>query len=600
MYHPSSRDFSSSPFNSPPSSPNLFPDSSPASSPGIDPLALNTDDCDSSFKLPLPAAHSPPLHPFSGSAKQVKKFHMHEQKVKRSLSPSLPDSPTNTSLSSKKKLRYTDKDEYEEDRSYGEFLEPKYGSQSDFDPDIFSSRSNTRRRRDPQEEFHEVVGKALEDCCLHIGFERQGLTYIPEAAISDLAKIVVLDPHSEREFVNLDTYARANNDVRCSPTSPMSHHRQRSQLQQRLEMGRTPSTRVISGVPREQMTLLLADNRLSRLPPQFFHLNRLTVLSLRTVEQLDVSSPQISLLTSLKELNVASNKLKYLPSEMMDMCLSKLSVQPNPFIPLPPAEATLQRAISRSRSRTQSKSGLSTTPPIKVISPVKTIDQGVPSLVELCLRMSTTVTTNNAPTRSFSSNSPLFSTHSPLKTTPDADLASQREVDLVYDLPPNITLPPLIKSRFHYAKPGIINNYSTDGLPVSDSDDITGVGFCPSPHHKQEGEELNRTLFYQHVEERFTWENVIAGVGSLGEIPVRWRGCRRGCLDFLDQEKPKNTSSFPSSSGVDSSTPTTGSDFASITSAHNGVPNTDIDLEEIVKPMNLTQTCFTEEDFGDE
>ena len=36
-----------------------------------------------------------------------------------------------------------------------------------------------------------------------------------------------------------------------------------------------------------------------------------------------------------------------------------------------------------------------------------------------------------------------------------------------------------------------------------------------------------------HVEQRLTWERRIAGLDVGGAVPVRWRGCQRGCLDFL-------------------------------------------------------------------
>lgn len=36
-----------------------------------------------------------------------------------------------------------------------------------------------------------------------------------------------------------------------------------------------------------------------------------------------------------------------------------------------------------------------------------------------------------------------------------------------------------------------------------------------------------------HVEQRLTWERKIAGLNVGGAVPVRWRGCQRGCLDFL-------------------------------------------------------------------
>lgn len=57
---------------------------------------------------------------------------------------------------------------------------------------------------------------------------------------------------------------------------------------------------------------------------------------------------------------------------------------------------------------------------------------------------------------------------------------------------------------------------------------ITGIGTCPNPGHGQE-----KKVFVLHVEQRFTWERRIAGLDVGGAVPVRWRGCQRGCLDFL-------------------------------------------------------------------
>ena len=52
-------------------------------------------------------------------------------------------------------------------------------------------------------------------------------------------------------------------------------------------------------------------------------------------------------------------------------------------------------------------------------------------------------------------------------------------------------------------------------------------------------------MFVRPAEERFTWEDVIAGVRVAGEggggVPVRWRGCSRGCLAFLDPPQRERT-----------------------------------------------------------
>ena len=57
---------------------------------------------------------------------------------------------------------------------------------------------------------------------------------------------------------------------------------------------------------------------------------------------------------------------------------------------------------------------------------------------------------------------------------------------------------------------------------------ITGIGKCPNPEHGR-----NKKVFVLHVEQRLTWERRIAGQDVGSAVPVRWRGCQRGCLDFL-------------------------------------------------------------------
>jgi hypothetical protein len=44
----------------------------------------------------------------------------------------------------------------------------------------------------------------------------------------------------------------------------------------------------------------------------------------------------------------------------------------------------------------------------------------------------------------------------------------------------------------------------------------------------------------QHAEERITWEHRVAGVNVGGAVPLRWRGCQWGCLNFLGGETESN------------------------------------------------------------
>jgi hypothetical protein len=55
---------------------------------------------------------------------------------------------------------------------------------------------------------------------------------------------------------------------------------------------------------------------------------------------------------------------------------------------------------------------------------------------------------------------------------------------------------------------------------------------CISPVHAPEDE----VVFVQHMEERFEWRQTICGLDvGVERVPVRWRGCSRGCLDWLKE-----------------------------------------------------------------
>ncbi|KIK65538.1 hypothetical protein GYMLUDRAFT_358547 [Collybiopsis luxurians FD-317 M1] len=534
----------SSPSTSPPSSPSTFPDSSPASSPRSYP----SDDFE--YK-PL---ESLAQHPFAGSAKQTKNPRIYEQKQKkRSPSPSSP-------LIESKKVRYSDDQLPSPVEFKGQYFDSH--TRNNFDPGDISRTRYLRDAKSPEQLFRDVTDMAVTESSRHICFEQENLTFIPEDAICDLQNIVILDERSERVFATQETLARSS-----ASNALAAQHRRRSQSL-RMDLTRTSSTRILSGVPREQMQLLLADNALIRLPPQLFRLEHLAVLSLRS-NMLTYLPPEISLLTSLKELNVSNNRLSFLPSEMMGMKLSSLSVQPNPFITPPSNAETAKFRRTLSRHRTQSKAGLFQERP-RLASPVKTIfENGIPSLFEVCLRTLFSVSTSTSFGR------------------------SRFEVEFPYDLPADAAarLPPLVLRRLHFACPGTVKGYSADAHPPPDSDSVTGVGFCPSPHHRMQ--DSRGPLFFQHVEERLTWESTIAGVENLGEIPVQWRGCQKGCLSFLDtKDSPTTTHTDPSSMSLPDVP------VSSVTQAN---PAEILNLADVVKPVAIESAGFTDaEDFDDE
>jgi len=61
-------------------------------------------------------------------------------------------------------------------------------------------------------------------------------------------------------------------------------------------------------------------------------------------------------------------------------------------------------------------------------------------------------------------------------------------------------------------------------------DDIS-VGICGNPDHQAAGR-----LFVRPAEQRLSWERSIVGQNAGGTVPVLWRGCGHGCLDFLKPE----------------------------------------------------------------
>ncbi|KAJ3788843.1 hypothetical protein GGU10DRAFT_432127 [Lentinula aff. detonsa] len=674
----------SSPSHSPSSSPSPsssfpfpFPDSSPASSPirelDFDDEEFDFNDSfesnsnfhtdsnsnfnsnfDTNLNTPFPfpsstsTSNSPTAHPFSGTTKQVRRFRMHERKTGTEVEVGTGTEVgmgTKDQVKGKEKEREKVRGKVRGKRSNSPLWENRNTNKKiryEEDPnDVTLTPARHTPEHTPEELFQDVVEKAYGECSLHINFESQRLRYIPETAICDLNKIVVLDQYSERSFVrptlqsqsqsqSLSQFQKQNSSLGLGGRSSLGGGRITSVGRRITSLGSsTPSTRTLPGVPRDQITLSLADNLLSHLPPQLFYIDRLMVLSLRS-NNLTFLPPEISLLTSLKELNVGTNKLRFLPSEMMGMCLSKLVVYPNPFITMPPipiptpthSSSSLSSPTSPSlppslsnpteaprrilpKTKTPSKS-LNGMWKVKAISPVKLVSDysnsnsnsnGVPSLVELCLRGSTTTTTTTTTISSSSSFS-----HSHPKT------------ELRYDLPPESTtpLPPSIKHRLHYAFPGVIKGYSTDTWYTTDrgdrdrdadadedagedvdvgEDEMTGVGFCPSPIH-QRTTSTPSSLFYQHVEERFTWESVIGGVENMGEVPVRWRGCGKGCLAFLDEGDGGG------GGGVDGDVDVDGGVDVDVNVNVN--VDVDFDMGEVVKPIDLTRVGFTEDDFDDD
>ncbi|KAI0628210.1 hypothetical protein C8Q77DRAFT_1162376 [Trametes polyzona] len=342
-----------------------------------------------------------------------------------------------------------------------------------------------------------------------------------------------------------------------------------------------------STLQRREINMYLANNTISRLPAELFRLHSLTILSLRS-NALTSIPPQISQLTLLRSLNVAQNKLRWLPAELLNMRISELVISGNPWIPPPASEAEFAQPSRRLTD------DVSTRRRRKPVSET-TVHFTVSPLTEICFRAllapyspnPPTPYTPNVPVDAPPITDPPSSPRPPKQNSPPAsstDHATDTPVsppsraltvlEAMYALPitEDVGLGPSVLATLrscvpaavakpptadHLAGPSKVRRddgqrdvhsslpHSSDRAttslvsPDAADEDEPGLSICLSPRHHGE---LRVPVFVRPAEERFTWEEVVAGVRVGGEgfggsgVPVRWRGCSRGCLAFLDPE----------------------------------------------------------------
>ncbi|KAG9014364.1 hypothetical protein FRB94_012770 [Tulasnella sp. JGI-2019a] len=410
----------------------------------------------------------------------------------------------------------------------------------------FSGPSSPSPRRTLSKRSQEarIWEDALENAVMgpdasgEIDLQNQNLTYIPPF-ITDLDKLVILPIPSESI---LQERKRTFGRVRSAPMYRISSKRTlaRSPTISKMLGPNLSHSRTASMDEDEKVTevhLLLGSNTISKLPSEIFRIRGLTVLSLRN-NRLTRLPAAISELVNLEELNLSNNRLEYLPSETLLIGLKKLFLNANPFVTPPIAETGI--------------------PGSRILGPLNRLREGVVSLREITLR----VLFSRPTAISGSQTKALHETV--LQTIYELPIpANTLSADLLAKINPSLpsfsrshpaSLPPSRVSSLQLARPStssrqpLLPSAMSETLDLSTADDDPRLNdayydakFNKCPNTTGIGEGFRRCgelIFFDHAEERMEWvsslaEDVVSDLKG-GLVPILWRGCSAGCLDFLN------------------------------------------------------------------
>jgi hypothetical protein len=272
---------------------------------------------------------------------------------------------------------------------------------------------------------------------------------------------------------------------------------------------------------------------------------------------LDYLPPEVAQLQALKDLDVVNNNLRFLPAEMTTMTLTNLNVHTNPWHPDPSHTSAPRDATGTVDSATR-------------------VHFLVPPLRELVLRYLLTPAANEhrllAPSPPTSPTTMMATARArqPTMLEDRFQLPLQEgtltpaDAELIARLAPAAVSAPRRHafSRATTSGPGAgLFPQISSALPSKSERECSLAGpaatreqqeqkscsgRCPSPRHtyatqpaivSQPWPKLGPP-FVMPAEERYMWVAELAGVRvgeSTGGVPILWRGCGRGCLDFLDR-----------------------------------------------------------------
>ncbi|KAI0284827.1 hypothetical protein BC826DRAFT_1054029 [Russula brevipes] len=496
-----------SPSSSPGGSPSAssFVDSSPLASPSLQPLDLD--------RPPTPLGI---VHPFAGSTHAT----------------THPSHELRYSSSSYTPATWAYRPDISSSADRAKVLE------SFFDEDEgFSTSSFEPEPPDEATLWEEKITRAVDTGEAEFTWKNAGLTFVPPSIV-ELNSLGVISDSVQRPFKRVQT---------APPAVFSSPHR--SFLSHRVGHARTRS---------QGFMIFLANNEIKSLPAEFFKLSNLTVLSLRN-NSLDYLPPEIAHLQALKDLDVVNNNLRFLPAEMTTMTLGNLNVHTNPWHP-DPAHTAQKDAPDAVDGSTRV---LFRVPPLRelvlryLLTPSK--GQQLPPK-----STPTTVTTMTASARQPTTLEDRFQLPLQEGALTPADAA------LLARLAPAAVSAPR-RHAFSRAttsgpsaglfSPSTLSKSEKEHPPIPHSSEAaegaaaaaqqkkieqSGTGRCPSPRHGRAASPVASPWpwarlgppFVQPAEERYTWVTELAGVRvgeTTGGVPLLWRGCGRGCLDFLDE-----------------------------------------------------------------
>ena len=191
-------------------------------------------------------------------------------------------------------------------------------------------------------------------------------------------------------------------------------------------------------------------------------------------------------LTSLEELQIGGNRIQYLPSEILRLPLKKIGLHPNPWLEPPPKTSRL-------------------------LGPLQS-NFVIPPLTEICIR-----TLLSRPTSENLG-----------KQKPKTYLECSIEMPI---------------SR--WCLPGkysaILEASVPDGQPRSVEVGAERKEYnamqdaCSSLCANQQKHVEESSCFSEPAEVRYEWVKRINEVDVGGLIPIEWRGCSYGCLEFLEE-----------------------------------------------------------------